>query len=346
MPPSSSTDTGGLDLGALGNAPGSGHRVGLGYWWILCRLLVGILVVCCVSLIVFLATQVLPGSPARAIYGKNATPAMIAALDKQFGLTRPLPAQYLSWLGHLVRGNLGTSIALRAPISTVLPERLENSLILLVLSFAIALPLSIALGAYTAMRRDRHFDRATLGTGLVLTAMPDFVIGLLLVMLLGTTVFRVLPSVAVFPPGALPLAYPSQLALPVLTLVLVIVPYLYRLVRASMIDVLESDYVQMARLKGMPSGLVMRRHALPNALIPVIQATGVLLGVVLAGTVMVEYIFNYPGLGSLLLNAIDNRDLQMIQAVVLVYATGVVLFNLLADVMTVLVTPRLRTSGL
>ena len=318
--------------------------MGPNYLWIGRRLLYGVAVVFCVSLIVFIATQVLPGSPARAIYGKNATPQMIASLNAQFGLDRPLVTQYGSWLGNLFKGNLGTSIALRAPVSSVLPDRVENTLVLVLLAFVIALPVSAVLGTVTAMRRDRHLDRATFGSALVLTAMPDFVIGLLLVMLLGTTVFKVLPPVALFPPGAVPFAYPRQLALPVLTLVLVIVPYLYRLVRASMIDVLESDYVQMARLKGMPTRVIMRRHALPNALVPVIQATGVLLGVVLAGTIVVEFIFRYPGLGSLLWNAVDNRDLQLIQAVVLVYAIGVVVFNLLADVATILVTPRLRTG--
>lgn len=315
-----------------------------GYWWVARRVLQGAIVVLLISVIVFAATQVLPGSPAKAIYGKNATPQLIAALNEQFGLDRPLPEQYLSWLGGILTGDLGTSIALRAPIDTILPDRLGNTVILVLLAFAIALPLSFLLGMVTANRRDRLLDRSVLGTSLVLTALPDFVIGLLLVMLLGTTVFHLFPPVSIFPPGESPLAYPMQLVLPVLTLVLVIVPYLYRLLRASLIDALESDYVQMARLKGMPSRIVLRRHALPNALVPVIQATGVLLGVVLAGTVVVEFIFRFPGLGSLLWNAVNTRDLQLIQAVVLIYATGVVVFNLLADVATVLVTPRLRTA--
>lgn len=316
-----------------------------GYWWIGRRLVEGAVVVWLISLIVFIATQVLPGSPAKAIYGKNATPELIAAVNSQFGLDRPLATQYLSWLRGIVTGNLGTSIALKAPVSTILPDRLGNTLILVALAFVIALPASFALAMVTAKRRDRGLDRTVLGTSLVVTALPDFVIGLLLVMLLGTTVFQLLPPVALFPPDSSPLAHPLEIAMPVLTLVLVIVPYLYRLLRASLIDALESDYVQMARLKGMPAKLVLRRHALPNALVPVVQATGVLLGVVLAGTVVVEFIFRYPGLGSLLWNAVSGRDLQLIQAVVLVYAVGVVLSNLAADIVTVLVTPRLRTAS-
>lgn len=313
--------------------------------WIGRRVLQGVLVVWLVSLIVFAATQILPGDPVKAIYGKNATPELIASVRERFGLDRPLGVQYLDWLRGVVTGDLGTSIALKAPISSVLPDRLGNTLILVLLAFVIAVPASFALAMVTARRRDRALDRAVLGTSLVLTALPDFVIGLLLVMLLGTTVFTLLPPVALFAAEDSPLAHPAQLVLPVATLVLVIVPYLYRLLRASLIDALESDYVQMARLKGMPATLVLRRHALPNALVAVVQATGVLLGVVLAGTVVVEFIFRFPGLGTLLWNAVSNRDLQLIQAVVLIYAAGVVLSNLAADIVTVLVTPRLRTAG-
>ena len=327
-----------------GDAPaGRGRGVDTGFRWIWRRLFQGVAVVLLVSLIVFVATQVLPGSPAKSIYGKLATPELVAAVNAQFGLDRPWPEQYLSWLGGVATGDLGTSIALKASISEILPGRLVNTLILVGLAFLIALPLSFLFATVTAKRRDRALDRTVLGTSLVVTALPDFVIGLLLVILFGTTVWHVLPPVALFPPEDSPLAHPLELVLPVATLVLVIVPYLYRLLRASLIDTLESDYVHMARLKGMPERLVMRRHALPNALVPVIQATGVLLGVVLAGTVVVEFIFRYPGLGSLLSNAVSNRDLQLIQAVVLIYAAGVVLFNLLADIATVLVTPRLRT---
>lgn len=320
-------------------------KKGVGYWWVARRLAQGVVVVWVISVIVFVATQVLPGSPAKAIYGKAATPTMIAAVNQQFGLDRPLPVQYLSWLGGILTGNMGTSIALKAPVSTILPERLTNTLILVILAFVIAVPVSFLLAMATAKRRDKALDRSVLGISLVFTALPDFVIGLLLVMLLGTTVFTLLPPVALFAPGSSPLSKPLELVIPVGTLVLVIIPYLYRLLRASLIDALESDYVQMARLKGMPARLVLRRHALPNALIPVIQATGVLLGVVLAGTVVVEFIFRFPGLGTLLWNAVSTRDLQLIQAVVLIYAAAVVLSNLAADIVTVLVTPSLKTAS-
>ena len=209
----------------------------------------------------------------------------------------------------------------------------------------IAIPLSILLGAATAMRRDGLLDRGTLLAALALTAMPEFVVGMLLVILLGTVVFPVLPAVALLPPGANPLAHPQELALPVITLVLAVVPYLYRLVRATMIDVLESEYVTMARMKGMPARIVLLRHALPNALIPVTQASAVIMSYLLGGIVVVEYVFRYPGLGTLLTEAIDSRDIPVIEAVTIALAAGVVLFNLLADILTVALTPKLRTGG-
>jgi len=170
------------------------------------------------------------------------------------------------------------------------------------------------------------------------------VIAMLLVVVLSTTVLHVLPAVAVIPPGSSPFLHPLEMALPVLTLILAVVPYLYRLVRATMIDVLESEYVAMARLKGVPERTVIWRHAIPNALIPVTQAAAVVLAYLLGGIVVVEFIFGFPGLGTLLTDAVGQRDLPVIQAVTLVIAAGVVLFNLAADLLTVLLTPRLRTG--
>jgi peptide/nickel transport system permease protein len=168
---------------------------------------------------------------------------------------------------------------------------------------------------------------------------------MVLIILLSTTVFHQLPAVSLIPDGDFPLKHPKELVLPVVTLVIATVPYLYRLVRASMMDVLASDYIQMARLKGVPTSLVVRRHALPNALVPTIQASALVMAYLLGGTVVIEYLFRYPGLGSSLSEAISNRDLPVIQAIVLIFATGVVLLNLLADILTVLVTPRLRESA-
>jgi peptide/nickel transport system permease protein len=230
-------------------------------------------------------------------------------------------------------------------VSQLLGAAVVSSVSLLVLAAAIAIPLSVLLGAITAVRRDRLFDQTLLLVALGLTALPEFVIGITLVILFSTTVSHVLPAVALFRPGEPAFRHPLQMVLPVATLVLVAVPYLYRLLRASMIDVLESEYVTMARLKGLPERIVAMRHALPNALIPMIQASGLVLSYLLGGIVTVEYLFHYSGLGSLLVDAITNRDLPMIEGVVLVFAVGVVLFNLTADVLTVYLTPKLRIEA-
>lgn len=320
------------------------RRGGLG-WWIVRRLAAGVVVVLLVSVVVFAATQALPADPAEAILGRGATPDRIAALRAELGLERGLVQQYLDWIGGLLGADLGRSLAANVPVGELIGDRLVNSLVLLGLAGMISLPLAVLLGALSAVRRDGIADRLGLGVSLVLTAVPDFVIGMTLVMVFATSVLTILPAVALIPAGSSPLAHPDTLVLPVATLVLAVVPYLYRLVRASMIDVLESDYAQMARMKGMPRGVVMRRHALPNALVPTIQASALVLGYLLSGTILVEYVFRYPGLGSALADAISSRDLPVIQAITLIYAVAVVAFNLLADVLTVLVTPKLRTAG-
>jgi peptide/nickel transport system permease protein len=303
-----------------------------------------VLVLFVVSIIIFLATHALPTDPAQAILGKGATPQTLAALRKQLGLDRPLVTQYTSWLGGIVTGNLGKSLASGQPVINMLGPHLVATLCLLVVTILISVPVAIVLGAVTAIRRDKTFDQAANLWGLVLSALPEFVIAMTVVVLFSTTVFKMLPAVAIFPAGAFPLAHPREIVLPVLTLVLACVPYLYRLVRATMIDVLESEYVTMARLKGMPERIVTLRHALPNALIPVTQASALTLAYLLGGIVVVEYIFNYPGIGSLLIDATTNRDLPMIEGVSLVFAAGVVLFNLTADLCTVYLTPKLRTE--
>jgi peptide/nickel transport system permease protein len=319
--------------------------LGGAHLWIARRLGFGIIVLWVVSTVVFAATQALPSDAARAILGQSATPSALAALRQQLGLDRPLLAQYGHWLGGVLTGDFGTSLAARQPVTQVIGGRLANSLSLLLCVALIAIPLSLFLGSVTAIRRDRLLDRSMLLVSLVLTALPEFVVGMAAVILFATTVFTVLPAVSLFAPADSPFAHPRAIALPVLTLVLAVVPYLYRQVRASMIDVLESEYIAMARFKGMPERIVMRRHALPNALIPVIQAASLMLTWLLGGVVVIEFLFRYPGLGTALSDAIANRDLPVIQGVVLIFAAGVVLFNLLADVLTVYLTPKLRTAA-
>ncbi|MGW7537010.1 ABC transporter permease [Amycolatopsis sp. NPDC054798] len=312
---------------------------------ILKRLLVSLVVLWLVSLLVFVATLLLPGDPARAILGQQATPERIAALQHQLHLDEPVWQRYLSWLGGLFTGDLGTSTSTQGPVTTLLADRVSASLVLLVLAAVIATPLGLALGTWSAMRRGRASDQVVSGISLVIAALPEFVIGVALIVLFATTVFRVLPSVTLTPPGEAVWAQPSQLVLPVLTLVLVVTPYITRMMRATMNEVLDSGYVEMARLKGMRERTVLLRHALPHAVGPVAQVVAIQLAWLAGGVVVVEFLFRYPGIGQALIDAVGKRDVAVVQAVTLLIAAVYIVVNLLADVIGILADPKLRTEA-
>jgi peptide/nickel transport system permease protein len=306
------------------------------------RLLLGLLTLFIVSLIVFAATQLLPSDPATAILGRNATPASVADLREKLGLDRSATSQYTSWLKGIVTGDPGESFNARIPIVDYIGSRVINSLFLLVLASVISIPLSLALGAYQAGRRDKSFDNISSFSMLGLAAMPEFVVGLLLVILFSTVVWQVLPAVTQIGSDR-PWEHLDQMILPTLTLVLGSVPYISRVTRAALIEVMESDYVEMARLKGAPERTVMWRHAMPNSLGPVFQVIALNIAYFAGGVIVVEYLFNYPGIGGALQSAVRVRDIPVIQFLVMVLATVYVLTNVIADVATILVTPRLRT---
>jgi peptide/nickel transport system permease protein len=208
----------------------------------------------------------------------------------------------------------------------------------------IAVPLSAALGVFAAKRRDRRVDHAITAFSIGTSGLPEFVIGIALAICFATTLLHVVPAIDVSPPGQNPLAHPQGMILPVATLVIAVLPYLTRLVRGAMIEVLETPYVEMARLKGVPEGYVIRRHALRNAVVPAIQGTALTLIYLLGNVVVVEYLFNYPGMGEALANSVGLRDLPMIQGIAIVFAAMFILFNIVADILIVLATPRLRTE--
>lgn len=307
------------------------------------RLLLGLIVLALVSVVVFAATQALPGDPARAILGRSATPQSLAALRKQLHLDRPVFEQYWTWLTGLLHGDLGRSLAAQEPVAKLLGPKLVNSSVLVLISAVVSIPLSVAIGSWAALKRERIFDSLSSSLLLVLAALPEFVVAVVLVIFLATTVFNFLPAISNIPPGSRPWDDPSVLVLPVLTLVIAVAPYVARIMRASMIEVLESDYVEMARLKGLPERTVLIRHALPNALGPVFQVIALNLAYLAGGIVVVEYVFNYSGIGSALQDAVVNHDLPVVQALAMLIAGVYVLLNLLADVATIMVTPRLRT---
>ena len=315
-----------------------------GVWgFILRRLLLGVLVLILVSILVFLATQALPGDPARAILGRQANPASLAALRRQLHLDRPVIDQYWTWVTGLLHGNLGISLAAQEPVTTLLRPRLVNSAVLVALAAVLSIPLSIAIGAYAALKREKVFDQTSSNLLLAMAALPEFVVALVLVILFATTVFHVLPAISTIPPGSRPWNNWVALVLPTITLVIAVAPYVSRIMRASMIEVLESDYVEMARLKGLPERTVLVRHALPNALGPVFQVIALNLAYLAGAIIVIEYVFNYAGVGGAVQQAVINHDLPVVQALAILIAAVYVILNLLADVATILVTPKLRT---
>jgi peptide/nickel transport system permease protein len=312
---------------------------------ILIRIGLGVLTLLLVSVVVFAATQALPGDTARAILGKEAADkARYEALREQLGLNRPMTAQYLSWLGNVVTGDLGNSLVQDEPVTTLLSRRVQNTFVLVFIAALLSVPISLFLGSLTALRRDSKFDVTVTVGSLSLAALPEFVIGILLIMLFATQVFTWLPAVSRVDPS-LPIYQQLELfILPAVTLTLAVAPYITRILRASTIEVLESEYVMMARLKGLPERLVLNRHAVPNALAPALQVTALNLAWLAGGVVVVEYLFTFPGIGSLLVDSVANRDMPMVQAICLIIAAVYVLANLTADILTILVSPRLRTG--
>ena len=306
------------------------------------RLGFGILTLFIVSILVFAATQVLPGNAASAALQNTATPARLHALEIQMHLNRSAVAQYWSWLTGLLHGNFGTSIVNNASVSSLIGGRVLNTAVLMLLAGVIGTAIGVVLGMLAAARRDSWFDHGLSVIALAVTALPEFVVAMALVTFFAALVWHILPAVSVYPPGVSPWSIPSLLVLPVATLVIVIVPYTFRMMRAAMIDALESDYVEMAKLKGMSRWRVLAVHALPNAIAPTIQVIGLNFLYLAGGVVVVEYVFNYPGLGQALVNAVSDRDIPVIQFIVLLLAAFYVVVNIATDLISLAATPRRR----
>lgn len=300
--------------------------------WLAKRSGAGVVTLLVVTVIVFLATQAMPGNVAHIILGKNATHEQIVRLKDELNLDEPLIEQYWDWLSGLLTGDLGRSLISGEPVGELLVDRVINSAILGGVSMVIIVPVSLIVGMLAALRRDRPSDRTFMGTSLFVTALPDFVIGSVVIVLFATTVFPVLPPVSLIPPGELPFAYPERLIMPVAVFVLVGVAYLSRLVRVSFIDVMESEYVQLATVKGLSRVRIVLRHVLPNAVAPSIPAAAILAANTLAGLIVIEYLFAYPGVGSALVDAVVAQDLPVIQAIMMLMAIAFYLLNFTADV--------------
>jgi peptide/nickel transport system permease protein len=309
------------------------------------RVALGVLTLFLISVVVYGAVLALPGDAATAILGRQATPERIAALRDQLHLDDSVITQYLDWIGGVLTGSFGESAATQQPVSELLSDRVANTAFLVFVAAVVAVPLSIGIGVWTAMRRDRAVDHAISTSTLVLAALPEFVIGIGLILLFATSVFHWFPAVSLLAPDERAWSDPSVVVLPAATLVLAVTPYISRIMRGSMIEVLESEYVTMARLKGLPERTVIWRHAVPNAIVPAIQVTALQLAWMAGGVVVVEFVFSYPGIGALFIDAVANRDMPVVQTITMLAAAIYVVLNLLADLATIAVTPRLRTEA-
>ncbi|HMK85938.1 MAG TPA: ABC transporter permease [Steroidobacteraceae bacterium] len=307
------------------------------------RAALALLTLALLSAIVFAGGQLLPGDVARAILGPLADPRAVATLDRELGLDRPLFVQYWDWIRHFVTLDMGESYSYRAPVAPFVLGALGYSLKLGAVAFALVVPLGIASGVWSALRAGRLSDRILGLIGLSAAILPEFVTGIVLILIFGIWL-KLLPTSAAWPPGApLPVQL-HHLVLPSLPLVLVLFGYLSRMARAGTLEALAADYTRTAVLKGLHRRTVLWRHVLRNALLPTITVTATQLGYLMGGLVVVETLFRYPGIGSLIYAAARDRDFPMLEAAVLMVGVIYALAGLAADTLHALLNPRLRPS--
>jgi peptide/nickel transport system permease protein len=313
--------------------------------WILRRLGLALLTLFLVSILVFLATAAL-GDPVRAILGRdyNANPGRVAELEALLNSDASLVSRYFDWLSGLLHGDLGTSLATGLPVSDLIKNSVINSAVLVFLAAVVMIPLAFAIAMISVHYRRKRPDTVIQTILLAMAGLPEFVIGVLLLALFSTTVFHIFPAVTITSPTGHPWDNWKVMVLPTLTLVLWVTPYVSRIVRSSLLEVIDSEYVELARLKGIPEKVVMRKHALLNAIVPGIQVIALQLAFLAGGVVVVETLFAYPGMGLELVDAVRNHDVQVVQALSMIIASVYVVVNLIADILSILLTPRARTA--
>ena len=309
--------------------------------YVLRRVGLALLTLFLLSIIIFFAGEVLPGNPGRAILGPFAAESAVKALDQQLGVNRPILTQYWTWLTGILHGDLGTSYQFRAPVSTFLWPALGRSLKLAAVAFVIVVPVSIVGGVLAALYRGRLVDRSISVAGLSLSTVPEFVSGIVLIVVFAIGL-KWLPVSANAPAGSSPLTQLRYLILPAIALVLILFGYIARMARAGTIEALDSDYVRTATLKGLPRSVVIRRHVLRNSLLPTITVIATQTGYLIGGLVVVETLFNYPGLGRLIFTAVTDKDFPMLEAGVLVIGVVYLVATLIADILYTVLNPRIR----
>lgn len=313
--------------------------------YLLARLAYTVAILVAVSMMVFAVTELLPGNVVTMILGTDATPEETKRLTAQLGLDRPAPERYLKWVSGVVQGDFGTSLRMQRPITPILLDRLRNSLILAGIAFAMVAIGGIVFGIVTAWYEGSRLDRSLTAVAVIGTSLPEFVTGTVLVLVLGGGLFSLFPSSGYngFSIGWADALH--HLFLPAVTLAVVLTAYVGRVTRTSTIDVLRSDYVRTARLKGLLPSTVLLRHVLPNALVPTTTVLFMNVGWLVGGIVVAEAVFVFPGIGRLMLFAISERDWPLIQACALATASIYVFSNFLGDVVVMALSPRIRYAA-
>jgi peptide/nickel transport system permease protein len=296
------------------------------------------------SLLVFAVTQLLPGDVARVILGREAGEAAVQALREQLGLNDPPPVQYLNWLKDFVTGDWGRSFSTKTDILPLVMGRVRNSLMLAAVTLVISVPLAVVLGVIAGLNENRLADNFISVTSLSVVGLPEFVTGLVLIEIFAFRL-RLLPANSSIRPETSFLEALPMLILPAMTATLVLLAYIARLTRAGVIEELKLSYVRTAELKGLPRRTVIFKHVLRNALMPTITVIAISFGWLISGLIVIENVFNYPGLGRLLVFAIDRRDLPLLQAVTLITVLGFALANLAADFLYAYLNPRIRLGS-
>ena len=311
--------------------------------YMLHRLLALVPVVLLVSATVFSLIHLTPGDPAVIMAGESQDPVVVAGIRHELGLDQPIPVQYAIWLGHAVQGDLGRSIRTRQPVLEAMLERLKPTLLLSAMAMALSLAISFPVGTLSAIRPDSREDMAGTLFTLLGVSMPNFLLALVLIFVFAVTLHW-LPTSGYLDPFEEFIPGIRTLVLPAITLGTAMAAVVMRMVRSSLLEVLEQDYVRTARSKGLRERTVVVRHALKNALIPVVTIVGLQTGNLIGGAVITEYVFGIPGVGRLVVDSIFSKDYPMVQGVVLLTAVVFVTVNLLVDVLYGYLDPRIRYS--
>jgi peptide/nickel transport system permease protein len=293
------------------------------------------------SVIAFAAAQLLPGNVGRNVLGGFASPQAVAAYNHKLGADRPVYTQYADWVSHFARGDLGESLQYSVSVRSLLGPALKNSLKLAALAFVICVPLSLLGGVAAALRQGRLTDRGITIGGLSLTAVPEFVTAIVLIVVFGV-LLKWLPVTAQAPPGSGFFTQVKFLFLPALALTMVLFGYIARMARAGTIEALSADYTRTAVLKGLSTATVVRKHVLRNALLPTIAVVATQVGYLIGGLVVIEKLFNYPGIGQRIYLAAQNKDFTMLESGVLVIGIVYLVATLVADILYSVLNPRIR----